>query len=65
MPSGPIIWPNPGPTLDNEVAAAVKAVKKSKFNNINPIVNTRKANTKIKKKLMTDDTMASEIDLLL
>jgi hypothetical protein len=52
--SGPIVEPNPGPTLAREVAAADKEVTKSKLVIDNNKVIATKTRINTKKKLITD-----------
>ena len=54
MLSGPIVEPNPGPTLAREVAAADKEVTKSKLVIDNNKVIATKTSINTKKKLITD-----------
>ena len=54
MLSGPIVEPNPGPTLAREVAAADNEVTKSKLVIDNSKVIATKTRLNAKKKLITD-----------
>ena len=54
VPDGPIISPNPGPTLARAVAEPDMAVMKSSPTNDRAMVRREKLRANTKKKLMTD-----------